>query len=413
MRSKLWRKRATATPQGLSSLPHSTQTGAHIATMARELFCVRNACLGLIAVLLAACEPTPAVVAPSPSVTVAKPEAREIMEWDEYTGRFTAVEGVEIRPRVTGYLEKVHFKDGQTVKQGALLFTIDPRPLQAALDNARGQRRQVQARVELARANVERSKPLREAEAISQEEFDSRQEELAAAEAALGSAQAAERAAEIDLGFTEIRAPIGGRVSDARADAGNLVSNGQTVLTTIVSLDPIHFEFIASEQDYLRYVRLNEQGARRSSREVANPVLVKLEDEAEFVHEGRMDFVDNAVDASTGTMRGRAILRNNQGLFTPGQFGRIRLLGSNKYEAILLPDAAINSDQADKFVLVVGEDDVVQYRKVKLGPLVEGLRVIREGLTKDDRVVIKGVQRAFPGQKVTLEETTIAAAVAD
>jgi len=360
--------------------------------------------------LLAACKPAAPPPPGPPPVTVAQPEAREIMEWDEYTGRFTAVESVEIRPRVTGYLQKVHFKDGEMVERGALLFTIDPRPLQAALENAQGQSRQVQARLELARANVERGKALRDAEAISLEEFDSRVEQLAAAEAALASAQAAERAAAIDLGFAEVRAPIAGRVSDARADVGNLVANGETVLTTLVSLNPIHFEFIASEQDYLRYVRLNEQGRRPSSRQVANPVMVKLEDEAEFLHEGRMDFVDNAVDASTGTIRGRAIFDNREGLFTPGQFGRIRLLGSGRYEAILLPDSAINSDQADKFVLVVGEGDVVEYRKVKLGPLVDGLRVVREGLAKTDRVVIKGVQRAFPGQKVTPQPAAIAEA---
>lgn len=374
---------------------------------------MRSTLIGLILLLLlGACKPAPPPTQGPPPVTVAPPEVRTITEWDEYTGRFVARESVEIRPRVTGYLQRVHFRDGEMVQKGALLFTVDPRPLEAARDAARGQRQQVEARIALARANVERGQALRAAEAISQEEFDSRVEELAAAEAALASARAAERAAEIDLGFTQIRAPIAGRVSDARGDAGNLVNNGETVLTTIVSLNPIHFEFIASEQDYLRYVRLNASGARVSSRTAPNPVLVKLEDEADFLHEGKMDFVDNAVAPTTGTIRGRALLDNTDNLFTPGQFGRIRLLGAGAHEAMLLPDSAIQSDQADKFVLVVDGENTVVYRRVELGPLIDGLRVIRAGLDKGERVVVKGVQRAFPGSKVTPEETSVAALTA-
>lgn len=355
------------------------------------------------ALALASCGRPEAPPPAPPAVTVANPVIRTVQEWDEYTGRFVAIDSVEVRPRVTGYLDRVHFRDGQIVKKGALLFTIDRRPLEAERDRAVAARRQVEAQIALARANVERGRTLLEAEAISQEEYDQRQEALAQAEAALAGARATERAAEIDLAFTEVRAPIGGRVSDTRVDPGNLVQNGETILTTVVSLDPIHFEFIASEQDYLRYVRLNEQGSRPSSRDAPNPVLVKLEDETDFAHRGRMDFVDNAVDPGSGTIRGRAIFDNPGALLIPGMFARMRLLGSGEYQAVLIPDAAINSDQSQKFVWVVSAENEVEYRPVTLGPIIDGLRVVRTGLSGEDRIIVKGLQRAFPGQKVTPE----------
>ncbi len=325
-----------------------------------------------------------------PPVTVAQPLVRPVTEWDEYTGRFQAVERVEIRARVTGYLDSIEFDDGQIVQQGDLLFVIDQRPFSIARDRA-------QAQYTLAQKEFERAEELIGRNVIPQEEYDRRQQEQAVARATLNQAR-------LDMEFTEVRAPVTGRISTERVDVGNLVIGNETLLTVIVSLDPIHFIFDASERELLRYTRLDRSGQRPGSQDNPNPIFVKLFDEEDYVHEGQMDFVDNEVDLGTGTIRGRAILPNPDRVIYPGQTGRARLVGSGEYDAILVPDEAIGTDQSRKFVLVVGEDNTVQMRFVTLGPLRDnGLRIIRDGLSEDDRIIINGLQRARPGSPVTPE----------
>jgi membrane fusion protein, multidrug efflux system len=346
---------------------------------------------------------------PAPVVSVAKPVQREIIEWDEYTGRFDAAETVEIRTRVSGYLNEVRFKDGQMVKQGDLLFVIDPRPYKIAMEQAKADVERTQARLQIAAADVERALPLVRSQSLTEREFDTRRSIQREAAGAVAAAEAALRQAELNLGLTEVRAPIAGRISDRRVDRGNLISGGQTgatVLTVIVSLDPIHFVFDGSEADFLRYQRLAAAGGRPSSRDVQNPVSVRLADETDYKHQGRMDFVDNALNPKTGTIRGRAIFENKDGLLTPGYFGRLRLFGG-EHEALLVPDSAIASDQASKIVFTVADDGTVGTKRVGLGPIVDGLRVIRSGLAATDRIVIEGLQRARPGQKVKAEDGKI------
>lgn len=353
--------------------------------------------------------PTASAQQPPPVVTVAKPVQRPVTEWDEFTGRFEAVESVEVRPRVSGVISAVNFRDGQTVRQGEVLFTIDRRPFQIAVDQALAARKEAEATLRLATSELERARPLVERETLSRSEFDERYARQLEAQARLEQAEARLRQAQLDLEWSEVRAPITGRLSDARVDAGNLVSGGEanaTLLTTIVSLDPIHFVFVGSEADYIKYLRLASQGKRPSSRNARNPVVVKLSDEDSFVHKGEMDFLDNVVDANSGTIRGRAIFENRSLFLTPGMFGRLRLFGGT-FDALLIPDEAIVSDQARKTVLTVADDGTVVSKVVKLGPIAHGLRVVRAGLDPDDRVIISGVQRARTGQKVTPEEGTI------
>jgi membrane fusion protein, multidrug efflux system len=370
---------------------------------------------GCLTSLLAACDSKPvgnAAAAP-PSVTVSQPLQKSITEWDEYTGRFTAVETVEIRARVSGFIESIHFLDGQIVKQGDLLFVIDPRPYRIAVEQAKADLERAQAKLEIANHDVDRAAPLARNQTITDREFDTRKSTQRDAAGGVGSADAALKQAELNLEWTSVRAPISGRISDRRVDAGNLIvggSTGATLLSAIVSLDPIHFLFDASETDFIRYSRLAAAGTRPSSRDVQNPVAVRLADEKDFKHQGRMDFVDNALNPKTGTIRGRAIFDNKDGLLTPGFFGRLRLFGGER-EALLVPDAAIASDQASKIVFTVAEDGTVGTKKVELGPIVDGLRVVRSGLASTDRIVIDGLQRARPGQKVTAENGKIAAAV--
>lgn len=342
---------------------------------------------------------------PPPPVTVAPPLKKSIVEWDEYTGRFEAVQVVDIRARVSGYLDSIHFKDGDIVRKGDLLFVIDPRPFQATADAARAQLAQAKAQVELANINAARATKLSASGlAITQEQVDTRIQNQRVAQAAVQAAEANLRSAELNLEFTQVRAPIPGRVSNRRVDIGNLVSGGSvdaTLLTTIVSLDPIYFVFDASELDYLRYQRLSQSGERPSSRETPNPVFVQLQDETGWKREGKMNFVDNQINPKSGTMRGRAIFDNPDYMLTPGQFGRLRLIGSGRHEALLIPDEAIVSDQSRKLVMTVAGDGSVQPRVVTLGPLAEGLRIVRQGLGAEDRLVIDGIPRARPGAKVT------------
>jgi RND family efflux transporter MFP subunit len=367
-----------------------------------------------VAALLAACDSKPASNAtapPPPPVTVSQPLQKSITEWDEYTGRFTAVKTVEIRARVSGFIESIHFQDGQIVKQGDLLFVIDPRPYRIAVEQAKSDLERAQAKLEIASHDVDRATPLARNQTITDRELDTRKSVQRDAAGGVGSADAALKQAELNLEWTSVRAPISGRISDRRVDAGNLIvggSTGATLLSAIVSLDPIRFVFDGSEADFIRYLRLAAAGTRPLSRDVQNPVAVRLADEKDFKHPGRMDFVDNVLNPKTGTIRGRAIFDNKDGLLTPGFFGRLRLFGGER-EALLVPDSAIASDQASKIVFTVADDGTVGTKKVELGPMVEGLRVVRSGLAPTDRIVIDGLQRARPGQKVTPENGKIEA----
>jgi RND family efflux transporter MFP subunit len=352
--------------------------------------------------LLAGCAgdaPPPAPPA-APPVTVAAPLVRPIVDWDEYVGRFEAVRAVEVRPRVSGQIASVHFRDGAMVRRGDLLFRIDPRPFEAALAEARASEQRALAAARLARENNGRTVMLRKGDAASREEADTARAALAQALAEVETARAQARSRALDLEFASVRAPETGRVSDRRLDPGNWVSAGDTLLTTIVSVDPIHFVFTGAESLYLKYTRQDAEGTRPSSRVVANPVEIRLQDETGYSHRGRMDFVDNALDGASGTIRGRAVVPNPDGFLTPGLFGHLRLLGSGSYDGMLVPEAALVTDQSRRVLLVVGPGDLVAARPVVLGPIVEGLRVVRSGVGASDRVIIDGVQRVRPGMKV-------------
>jgi len=369
------------------------------------------AAIVLLAPVLAACgqsQPPAGGPPPAPTVTVAKPIERGIADQDEYVGRFVAVDSVEIRARVSGYLDQIHFRDGQMVKQGDLLFTIDKRPFENTVAQARGTLAQAKANLAFADADLERAKQLIRG-TITEQTFDQRTQAQRSAAASVAANEAAVRQAELDLEFTELRAPVAGRIGDRRVSRGNLVTGGAggttTMLANIVSLDPIRFEFTMDEASYLRYERFSGSGKEVTGREGGVMVGLKLLDEKGFDHSGHMDFVDNAVDRSTGTIRGRASFSNPNGVLTPGMFGRIRVPGSPVYNALLLPDAAIGTEQIRKFVLVVGDDNVAVQKYVTLGPLSDdGLRVIKDGIKAGDRVIVNGLMRVRPNQKVTPQE---------
>lgn len=337
---------------------------------------------------------------PPPPVTVAAPLVRSLVEWDEFTGRFEAVESVELRARVSGYLDSVHFEDGSLVEKGQLLFVIDPRPFEAAVAQAEAQVASAEARLQLARVDLERASKLADSSAVSRATLDQRKAEERAATAELDAARAALRKARLELEFTQVRAPVAGRISSRRADVGNLVGP-ETLLTTLVSLDPIHFVFDMSEHEFLAYQRAVLAGQLPSTRNSATPVGIRLQDEDGWPREGLMNFVDNRVDRGTGTVRARAVLDNSDHLILPGQFGTIRIPGSPEYEALLVPDSVIGTDQDRRFVLTVGEDGTVTPQIVRPGPRELGLRIIRNGLEPADRIVIDGLMRARPGSKVT------------
>ena len=346
---------------------------------------------------------------PPPAVTFAKPIKRTVVDYDEYVGRFTAINAVEIRARVSGYLDKLHFKDGQLVKQGDLLFTIDKRPFQNALDQARANLVQAQSNLAFTESDYTRGQQLVRDKTITDQTFEQRAQAFRNARASVTNNEAAVRQAELDLEFTELRAPINGRIGDRRVSPGNLVTGGTggntTLLAAIVSTDPIYFEFTFDEASYLRYQRLASAGQDVASRNTGVPVALKLIDESDFDHEGRMDFVDNVIERSTGTIRGRAVVANTNEIFTPGMFARVRVPGTSPYEALLVPDAAIGTEQARRFVMVVDDQDTAQPRYVTLGQVTkDGLRAIKDGIGPDDRVVVSGLMQARPGQKVRPEE---------
>ncbi len=340
-------------------------------------------------------------------VDVAQPLVRTIVDWDEYTGRFEAVQRVEIRPRVSGYIESINFEDGQLVKKGDLLLVIDPRPFQTALDSATAQLAAAKAEQSRTSIELERGEELVEKGTLSVQVLDERLAAKLRADAEITIAEAAIRAAELNLEFTEVRAPFDGRISDRKVNIGGLVVENNTVIANLISNDPIHLVFTGSEADFLKYSRLALNGNRASSRTAANPVQARLIDEKGWPHFGEMNFVDNELDAGSGTIRARAVFENPDDFLTPGLFARLRVIGSGEYEALLLPDEAVLSDQARKIVLVVDDEGTVSAKIVELGPLHLGLRVIRSGVTADDKVIVNGVLRARPGGKVVPQETVL------
>lgn len=352
---------------------------------------------------LNACRQDQAPPPPPPQVTVSKPVAEEIMEWDEYTGRLEAVDTVDVRARVSGYLQSIHFKDGQTVKEGDLLFVIDPRPYQAELDRALAEKKLAEARLSLAENDLKRARHLLSARAISEEEADTRASDEQVARATVEQAQAVVNAARLNVEFTQVRAPISGLISRKYVTDGNLINGGTggTLLTTIVSLDPIYCYFEADEQSYLRYTNMEREGMMPESRKGENPAYMELSNETGYPHKGYVDFIDNRMDPNTGTIRGRGVFPNPDNTLTPGLFARMKIMGSGQYKALLVPDEAVGSDQSQKFVMVVNPEDMVEYRQVTLGPRVNGLRVIRQGVGPEDRIIVNGLQRVMPGMKVS------------
>ncbi len=366
----------------------------HLSTLLR-----RAGVITALASLLGACGAEAPPAPKPPEVEVAAALAREVNDWDEFTGRLVAVDSVQVRPQVTGTIEQVAFEDGRYVKKGDMLFRLDDRVFRAALERAQAEQTAAHSRVTLAREELTRADRLLAADAVSREERAARAATLQQAEAAEQVAAAAISTARTNLAYTRITAPISGRVGKAEITAGNLVTAGSSapVLTTLVSVDPIYAEFEGDEHVYLKYIEMSRLGERPSSRDAANPVFLALAGEEGYPHEGRMVFVDNQLDPHTGTIRARAVFSNKSRQFTPGLFARLKLIGSGRYTAVLVDDQAIGTDQSQKFVLVVGKDGKAAYRVVKPGRLVDGLRAINEGLVAGEVIVVNGLQRLRPG----------------
>jgi RND family efflux transporter MFP subunit len=344
---------------------------------------------------------------PPPTVAVAKPVQRTVIDEDEYVGRFVALSSVDIRSRLSGYLSAIHFTDGQMVKQGDLLFTIDRRPFEIALEQMRANLAQARANLAFAKADLERGQSLLQNKTITEQTYDQRTQAKNVAEASVAAQEAMVHSAELDLDqYSELRSPIDGKIGDRRVSVGNLVTGGTggntTLLATIVSVDPIRFEFTFDEASYLRYQRF--AGKQGGGVDGGVAVSLKLLDEKDFEHTGKIDFVDNVINQSSGTIRGRAVFHNPNGIFTPGMFGRIRVPGSPPYPALLIPDDAVASEQARKYVLVVDDTGVVRQKYVTLGQLDDGLRVVRDGVVATDRVIVNGLMRVRPGIKVNARE---------
>jgi RND family efflux transporter MFP subunit len=361
-----------------------------------------------LAAALAGCGQGQQAAQPLPAVTVTNPVQRAVVDQDEYVGRFVAVNSVEIRSRLSGYLSEIHFQDGQLVKQGDLLFTVDRRPFEIALEQMRANLAQARANLAFAQSDLDRGQALLGNKTITEQAYDQRTQAKAVAEAAVAAQEAMVNSAELDLDqYSQLRSPIDGRIGDRRVAVGNLVTGGTggstTLLATIVSVDPIRFEFTFDEQSYLRYVRFASASNDVASAHGNVPVTLELIDENDFVHTGKIDFIDNVINQSSGTIRGRALFDNPEGLFTPGMFGRVRVPGSPPYTALLIPDAAIGSEQARKYVFVVDDGGVVRQKYVTPGQLDGGLRVIKDGLVASDRVIVNGLMHARPGIKVNAQ----------
>lgn len=370
--------------------------------------------LAASALLLAACSRgeanNPPGPPPPPPVSVAPAVERQVTEWDEFSGRLVAVERVELRSRVSGYLRSIHFRPGQLVQKGDLLFQVDPRPFEAALARAEAALASARTRAELARTELARAERLLAERAVAQRDVDERAAARRDLDASILAAEAAVKTARLDLEYASIRAPISGRISKEEVTVGNLIQGdgpSPTLLTSLVSVDPIYAEFEGDEQVYLKYMQMARNGERPSSRTTRNPVLLGLANEQGFPRRGQMVFVDNRIDPQTGTIRARAEFENKDGALTPGLFARIRLLGSGSYKAVMTPERAIGTDQSKRFVLVVGGDGIAQFREVKLGALVDGMRVVRDGLKPGELVVVNGLQRVRPGAPVTPEKLDV------
>ena len=361
-----------------------------------------------LAAALAGCGQGQQAAQPLPAVTVTNPVQRTVVDQDEYVGRFEAVNSVDIRSRLSGYLSEIHFQDGQLVKQGDLLFTVDRRPFEIVLEQMRANLAQARANLAFAQSDLDRGQALLGNKTITEQAYDQRTQAKAVAEAAVAAQEAMVNSAELDLDqYSQLRSPIDGRIGDRRVAVGNLVTGGTggstTLLATIVSVDPIRFEFTFDEQSYLRYVRFASASNDVASAHGNVPVTLELIDENDFGHTGKIDFIDNVINQSSGTIRGRALFDNPEGLFTPGMFGRVRVPGSPPYTALLIPDAAIGSEQARKYVLVVDDGGVVRQKYVTPGQLDGGLRVIKDGLVASDRVIVNGLMHARPGIKVNAQ----------
>jgi RND family efflux transporter MFP subunit len=367
---------------------------------------------GVLLVLVGCTKQASTAPAAPPQVSVAQVLEKRVKEWDEFTGRLQAVESVEIRPRVSGYIDKVAFTEGGLVKKGDLLFVIDPRPYQAEYDRASADVKRYKTALALAKIEATRVQRLKDSGAVSEEELDERQSTVAQAEANVAGSGASLESAALNLSFTKVISPIAGRVSRAEVTRGNLVTggiNGGTLLSSVVSMDPIYLYFDADEQSYLRYTQMARTGERPSSRDSPNPVQVGLANEVGFPHAGSMDFVDNQLNPQTGTIRARAVLQNKDGQFTPGMFARVQLLGGGEHSAVLIEDRAVNTDQSQKYVLLLGANNVIEYRKIKLGRVIDGLRVVQEGLKPGDVIVVNGAQRVHPGVTVTPQKVIMGA----
>jgi RND family efflux transporter MFP subunit len=358
--------------------------------------------IALSVLCLSACSKSnssPPSAPPPPEVNVAAVVERKVQDWDDFTGKLEAIETVEIRPRVSGYIDQVTFTEGKLVKAGELLFVIDPRPYQAERDRTAADVQRFKTALDLANIERARVQRLRDSGAVSQEELDERDSTVAQAQANLAGARAALEAAALNLSFTRVTSPIAGRASRAIVTRGNLVTggnNGGTVLTSVVSMDPIYLYFDGDEQTYLRYNQLAREGERQSSRDVPNPVMVGLANEDGFPHAGKMNFVDNQLNPQTGTIRARAVLQNPDGFFTPGMFARVRLLGRSEYSALLVDDRAVNTDQNRKYVFLLAGNKI-EYRAIELGRVFNGLRIVRKGLKAGDLIVVDGAERVHPG----------------
>jgi len=375
------------------------------------------AAIVMIAPALAACgqsQSQPKSAPPPPQVTIAKPVTRQIADQDEYVGRFVAVESVEVRARVSGYLETIHFQDGQIVRKGDPLFTIDRRPFEIALAQAQASLEQAKANLAFAEADLKRAQSVVVGTVITQQTLDQRTQSKRVAQANVAAQEQAARQASLDLEFTALRAPVDGRIGDRRVSVGNLVTGGAagtTLLATIESVDPIRFEFTLDESSYLRYARLAKDKADAADRGFTLPVGLKLIDEPSFAHAGRLDFIDNAISRSSGTIRARAVFANADRTFTPGMFARLRMAAAAPADMLLVPEAAIGAEQVRKFVLVVDADNMARPKYVTLGPVVDGLRVV-DGLAPDDNVIVNGLVRVRPGAKVAPHRQSTAAAAA-
>lgn len=342
------------------------------------------------------------------SVSVAPVILQKITEWDEFTGRISSPESVELRPRVSGFIESMNFKEGSVVNAGDTLFIIDNRLHIADVEHLQAELAEVNSRVELAKSSLDRASVLRGNNSISEELFDRRVADLEQSKAIQRSIAARLEVAQLNLSYTRVLAPISGRVSRAEVTSGNLVKAGDTLLTTIVSLNPMYAYFDADERTYLKYLKLASEGARPSSREVKNPVYLSLSNEGDYPHEGYIDFVDNHIDSGTGTIRGRAVFNNDNGLLIPGLFARIKLIGSGSYDGIMIDDKAIGTDLNNKYVFVVNDKNIVEYRLVKLGEKLNGLRIIKSGLVASDIIIVNGVQRVRPGSLVSPKQVVMA-----